>query len=355
MSVQPLMAALACAGLVVLGVSVGGCDAAAGTSTRPSGTGAGTVLTWTKGASPKSRASGVTVELNGITFGGDAGGKGLFVAVGEAGTVITSPDGVTWTAQASQTPLNLFGVTYASGQFIAVGGTDGAAGVLLTGTPDGTRWTAESVSDTLGDPLIGVSHANGTIVAVGYSQVLTSTDGVNWSALSTEPGGITGPTVDLYSTAYGAGLFVTVGTYSTSTSSEEIAYDGLIATSRDGTDWTILPYTPDYLSGVTYGGGQFVAVGREGSILTSTDGQTWASQTASGLDATETPYLISVLYAGGEYVAAGNYVGKSPSTGFLLSSSDARTWSVQPVGANVYAVAYGTVDGVGTYVAVGGE
>jgi hypothetical protein len=342
--------------LLVAGMSLVGCDAAAGTSDRPSGTGAGTVLTWTGSATPVSQDSGVSIELNNVTFGGDVGGNGLFVAVGEAGTIVTSPDGVTWTAQDSQTALNLYGVTYGNNEFVVVGGNDvAAAGVVLSGTSDGVTWTVEDVSGTLSESLTGVTYANGLYVAVGNNQIMTSGDGTSWRSLPTQPSGITGPTVDLYNTVYGNDLFVTVGTYNTSTSTQEIAYDGFIATSPDAMSWTILPYTPDYLSGVTYGPGQFVAVGREGSILTSSDGTTWTPRSASALDTSETPYLISVIYAGSQYVATGNYVGINPSTGFLMTSPDAQNWTVQPVESNVYAVAYGVVGDAGTYVAVGGE
>ena len=128
-----------------------------------------------------------------------------------------------------------------------------------------------------------------------------------------------------------------------------------------------LPYTSNYLSGITYGGlnsatdggtdggGQFVAVGREGSILTSADGTTWIPQSVPQLNASETPYLISVIYAGNQYVAAGNYVGINPSTGFLLTSQDGNAWTMQSTGSNLYGVAYGVVAGVGTFVAVGGQ
>ncbi len=227
--------------------------------------------------------------------------------------------------------------------------------MVLSGTPDGLTWTQEDVSDSLTVPFTGVLYANGQFVAVGFNQVMSSTDGVNWSALSTGPSGITGPTVDLYNTAYGNNLYVTVGTYNISTSSQEIEYLGLIATSPDANTWTILPYTSNYLSGVTYGAGQFVAVGREGAILTSSDGATWTSQSAAQLDTNETPYLISVLYAGDQFVATGNYVGINPSTGFLLTSPDGKAWTMQSTGSNLYGIAYGVVGGVGTYVAVGGQ
>lgn len=325
---------------------------------RPSGTGAGTILTFTSAEeAPVARASGTTEELNNVAFGGEASDAGLFVAVGAAGVILTSPDAVNWTSQDSPTPVSLYGVAYGNNEFVAVGGNDVAGvGVILTGTPDGTNWTQQPVSGTLTESLTGVLYASGQFVAVGNNQVMSSTDGINWNALPTEPSGITSPTVDLFNTAYGNNLFVTVGTYNTSTSTQEIAYLGFIATSPDATNWSILPYTSNYLSGITYGAGQFVTVGREGSILTSSDGSTWAAQSAPQLGAKETPYLISVIYAGGQFVAAGNDVGINPSTGFLLTSPDGVKWNLLPTsGANLYGLAYGVVDGVGTYVAVGGE
>jgi hypothetical protein len=224
--------------------------------------------------------------------------------------------------------------------------------VVLNGTPDGATWTMDSSFG--GGPLTGVTFANNQFVAVGGNQVLSSPDGMTWNGPGDAPSGITSDTVDLFNTAYGNKLFVTVGTYNQSTSTQDIPYLGLIATSTDANTWSILPYEDNYLSGVTYGGGQFVAVGREGLILSSSDGTNWTTQSAPQLDAGKTPYLISVTYAGGQYVATGNYVGVNPSTGFLLTSPDAKTWTATPTGANVYGIAYGTVAGVGTYVAVGG-
>lgn len=320
---------------------------------RPSGTGAGTILTWTTSVTPTSQTSGTTQELNNIAFGGN--GNGLFVAVGAAGTILTSADAVNWTARLSTTTIDLFGVVYAAGQFIAVGGDDFAgAGVVLNGTPDGVTWTMDASFG--GGPLTGVTFANNQFVAVGGNQVLSSPDGITWNGPGDATSGITSDTVDLYNTAFGNNMFVTVGTYNHSTSTQDIPYMGLIATSTDANTWSIIvPYQSNYLSGVTFGGGQFIAVGREGLILNSSDGTHWATQSAPQLAAKMTPYLISVTYAGGQYVATGNYVGVSPSTGFILTSPDATTWTVTPTGANVYGIAYGSVAGVGTYVAVGGE
>ncbi|MDR3581440.1 MAG: hypothetical protein P4L44_15875 [Oryzomonas sp.] len=317
-----------------------------GNVAKLSGSGAGTILTSSNGSSWAGQVSGTASQLNYVTFG-----NGQFVTVGASGTILTSPDGMTWTGRTSGTTFNLYGATYGTvgnGLFVVVG--DG--GTILT-SPDGITWTTRA-SSPIANQLIGVTFADGQFVAVGYSGIMYSSDGVNWNSVATQSSGITGPTVDLYSVAFGNNRFVTVGTYNGS----QMSYNGLIGTSPDGSTWTTLPYTSNYLSGVTYGGGQFVAVGREGSILTSPDGSTWTPQTAAPIaNSTLTPYLISVIHADGQYVAVGNYVGTNPSTGFILTSSDGKNWSMATTGttSNLYGIGYGVVSGVGTYVAVGGQ
>lgn len=68
------------------------------------------------------------------------------------------------------------------------------------------------------------------------------------------------------------------------------------------------------LWGVCYGGGQFVAVGEQGTILTSPDGKTWTART-SGTSA----WLTAVTYAMGHYVAVGD-------AGAVLTSLDGVAW-----------------------------
>ena len=317
---------------------------------RPSGTGdGGVILTFEPGASPVAQPSGTTQELNDVAFADYPDGGGLFVAVGSTGTILSSPDGAVWTAQSSNVVGNLYDVTWTNNQFVA-SGEDG----VLFGTPDGTSWTVpQGISDLgLGFPLNAATYANGRYLAVGNNQVVTSTDGNTWSALPTKTSGITSDTVDLFDVTYGNGVFVTVGTYNESTPTQEIAYDGLIATSADGSSWNIeQPYQSNYLSGLTFGGGQFVTVGRGGLLLTSADGANWTSHSVPGLDANKTPYLINVLSANGQYVAVGNYVGVNPSTGFILTSPNGVDWVTQETGANVYGVAFGQ----GLFVAIGGQ
>lgn len=72
--------------------------------------------------------------------------------------------------------------------------------------------------------------------------------------------------------------------------------------------------TTQNLWGVAYGGGQFVAVGEGGTILTSPDGATWTAR-ASGTNV----WLTSVTYAFAHYVAVGD-------NGTVLASLDGVTW-----------------------------
>src|SRR5205807_7964780 len=72
------------------------------------------------------------------------------------------------------------------------------------------------------------------------------------------------------------------------------------------------------LFAVTYGNGQFVAVGDSGTVITSSDGYHWTSQ-ASGLF----PTLLGVAYADGKYAAVGN-------GGAILVSSIAIAWTQVP-------------------------
>lgn len=65
---------------------------------------------------------------------------------------------------------------------------------------------------------------------------------------------------------------------------------------------------------VTYGNGTFAAVTNLGKVLTSPDGITWSSQTASG-----GTWLVSIAYGNGKWVAVG-------AGGTILVSSDLKTW-----------------------------
>ena len=109
----------------------------------------------------------------------------------------------------------------------------------------------------------------------------------------------------LYGIVLGKGQLVAVGN------------NGTIVTSLDGNTWTSQTLGTSNLRGVTYGNGLFVAVGEGGAILTSPDGTTWTTRTSGTLT-----LLWSVTYGNGLFVAVG-------SSGTILTSPDGTTWTTQ--------------------------
>jgi pimeloyl-ACP methyl ester carboxylesterase len=164
--------------------------------------------------------------------------------------------------------------------------------------------------------------------------------GTKWSIRTS------GTTATLYSVTWGNpgqtgdGLFVAVGD------------EGTILTSPDGTTWTPRESgTTDALYGVTWSGTQFVAVGGGrgyGEIVASPDGVTWTSRPASAAYNA----LNSVAWSGLEFVAVGG--------GFLadaVRSPDGVAWEgqVAPMDAFTLAsVAHPEPGSLGLFVAVGG-
>jgi len=106
------------------------------------------------------------------------------------------------------------------------------------------------------------------------------------------------------------GLFVAVGD------------NGTILTSPDGTTWTQRTSTPGpfgarvHLYDVTYGNGLFVTVGGDnGTILTSPDGTTWAKRNSGTSEE-----FLGVAYGNGIFLTIG-------LNGNILISPDGTTWT----------------------------
>ena len=118
------------------------------------------------------------------------------------------------------------------------------------------------------------------------------------------PAGTTGePLIDV---AWGAGRFVAVG------------HDGTILHSRDGDRWqeASRTATAESLRGVAWGKGRFVAVGDEGTIVHSTDGDRW--ERAS--DSATSERLDHVTWGNGRFVAVGE------GNGTIVHSNDGDRW-----------------------------
>jgi len=248
---------------------------------------------------------------------------------------------------------DLYAVTYGGGVYVAVGQgietspdgliwTDRSLDILdyfrsiiyfrdqfiIAGprwiSPDGTQWTQPNAPVPSG----GVAYGNGLFVTIAWEgSVATSSDGINWTPQDLGAGNSLG------SICFGNGTFVGTGPA------------GTVLASTNGTNWSAhdVP-TASLLGGVAFGNGMFVAAGRSGSysneIWTSADGRNWLSIThpmGAGLS--------GIAFGNGTFVCVGD-------SGFILSSTNGADWyDVSLPIYGLYAVAYGT----NGFVAVGSD
>jgi hypothetical protein len=276
-----------------------------------------------------SRSAAVDNDWWGVAYG-----NGTFVAVGISGSgnrVMTSPDGVTWTSQTSAADNNWYGVTYGNGLFVAVG-FSGTGNRIMT-SPDGVTWTTRNSQSDIN--WSSVIYGNGTFVAVsntgGTSRVLTSTDGITWTLRNIAAANALNA---WYSVTYGNGLFVAV---SNNSYNGGVGGTDRVITSPDGINWTARTTPTNNWYSVTYGNGIFVAVAQTGTgnrVMTSPDGINWTSQT-SAADSN----WNSVTYGEGLFIAVANAGAGSR----VMTSPDGINWTARSAAAanSWMAVTYG--------------
>jgi hypothetical protein len=275
---------------------------------------AGTTFSTSTGlltGTPTSRQSATTYTITATNASGSA----------TRTFMLTVTSSFTFVSRTSAADNNWFGVTYGNGLFVAVAGS-GTSKVMTS--PDGINWTARSAPSS---NWTSVTYGNGLFVAVGSTgsnRVMTSPDGINWTAR-------TAATANSWrSVTYGNGLFVAVAL-----SSSPITTD-LVMTSPDGINWTSQTTADNNWRSVTYANGTFVAVASSGSnrVMTSPDGITWTSRASAG----EFNYWYGVTYGNGLFVAVA-YSG----TNRVMTSPDGINWTAYPAAANNYwnSVTYG--------------
>ncbi|MCK4793666.1 MAG: hypothetical protein KAV87_58600, partial [Desulfobacteraceae bacterium] len=133
----------------------------------------------------------------------------------------------------------------------------------------------------------------------------------------------------LFAVTYEKNIFVAVG------------HNGTILTSPNGTIWTNRSVSGiSNLISVAYGNNVFIAVGWDGTILTSPGGVTWTRR-ISGTSV----WLKDIIFAGNTFVVVGN-------SGTILTSQDGITWTAKFSGTTktLFSVTYGK----GVFVVTGG-
>ncbi len=178
--------------------------------------------------------------------------------------------------------------------------------------------------------LVAVGDA-GTIFAGDYNYTNVIPPGVTaWTQATTIP-----VVSDLSAVMFSA-QFIALGT------------DGSVLKSPDGNMWTAAAFVPSggtRVNSLAFGTTTYVAVGDGGKIFTSPDLITWTTVSTTGND------LYNVSFQNGIFVATG-------ANGTLLTSADASIWTAQTSNTPnaLRGATYGTGSAVGAsaqYVVVG--
>lgn len=238
-------------------------------------------------AAPKAMFSGA---MTGMTYGNKN-----YVAI-TGNKILVSQDGLNWSERVSyfHTGTNA-SIAYGNGRYVIVGGDGIKDTVILTAT-DPMKWDkisfkrfASSQHGKKAYPRLNyVSYVNDKFIATGKNStgkgaLYTSKDGTNWEELNTT----TNEAINAIT--YGNGEYIAIGK------------NGLIIASKDLSLWEeINSNITDDLYGITYGNGQYVAVGKGGVMTTSPDGKTWNNLKPIGKGD-----IYSITYASDAFVAAG--------------------------------------------------
>ncbi len=156
---------------------------------------------------------------------------------------------------------------------------------------------------------------SGMFAAVISDDILTSPDGETWTLRSIGTSTYQSPSYNAIT--YGNGNFLAVGN------------TGAILTSTDGINWSSrFSGTSDSIAEVTSGNSIFVIVG--GDIRTSSDGISWT------LRDDPSAWLGDITYGNNTFVTVGD-------DGTILTSSDGITWTSRTSGTSngLHAVSFG--------------
>ena len=230
--------------------------------------------------------------------------------------------GKTWTQRSSYTDVEYQSVDRNSfGLFVAVGSTTG-----INTSTDGVTWGDSGNSTTFGD-LNGVIGMTTHTVIVGASGTVGySTDGRNYQPSKLLRRRNVFPliffdditvTQDFNDVTFGRSVGVAVGAAGT------IAFTSAGAAGFGTAFEVTQKYSSINLNGVGANQNVFVAVGENGTILRSNNGESWTGVSTSSV----TTNLNHVHYANGQWIAVG-------VAGTIVRSSDnGITWNVVSAGS----------------------
>lgn len=185
------------------------------------------------------------VQLQALAASGDRA-----VAVGLGGVILASEDDHPFDRLPALTSANLHGVAWTGEAFVAVG--DG--GTVLRSS-DGRQW--EGIDSGVSEDLRRVVWDGARLVAATASGAIAEAEAEGGWRLAVPPSGVR-------SVATNGRQVVAVGA------------GGLVLLSEHGGPWQAAPSgTGTDLLAVAWGAGEYLAVGRKGTLLASGDGWSW--------------------------------------------------------------------------------
>lgn len=226
-----------------------------------------------------------------------------------------------WSSASSIPTSNLLqAVRYGGGEWLAMG----YSATLLTSS-NGTSWDKQVPAGAVDDWTDAVHDGDHWTLVGSGGKIYRSNDKTASSGWAKQQSNTAS---DLYGIAFGGGTYVAVGK------------QGTILTSSNGASWTYrsLPGNSiDSLFGIVYAAGKFVTVSSAGNIYTSDNGENWTEQMSGS------PPLYAVQYGDDRFVAVGE--------GVIYYSDNGMSWTSAnvPGAGDLYAVAYGN----GKYTAAG--
>jgi len=245
-------------------------------------------------------------------------------------TIGSNTFAIQWTARTPAFLGSFHGVAFGNGLFVAVDGSVSTNFVMTS--PDGINWTAQTTP--LGSGLAVIFDGSQFVALSGAgvaNQIFTSPDGINWTQQTTPF--VISTWQDL---AFGGGVYIAIGINGVNT---------IVMTSPDSVVWTLQASLSNInLRAITYANGGFVGVGSSAafptqSVATTVNGVAWTIQTASvGND------WRAIAFGNGVFVAvsnngSGDRVMTSPDgvNWTTRSSAADQTWQVVGYGNGVFA------------------
>ena len=244
-----------------------------------------------------------------------------FVVLGPG--ILTSIDGSAWVESYSDPDVRLYGVARSPAYHVAVGTEDGAEGLML-GSADGVHWSPIATAPT--DKLyldVAWGDAGFLVVSTALEGDL-SPDGQDWERIALPAA--------FYRVIWGNETYLALGQHA-------------IGLSENGIDWEFESYPFGLENGapsdVEWVDGLFVMAGPGDRISTSANGRNWdVHVTGSGAN------IVAVTQKGPWTYAAGEF-------GTILVSSDLDSWAEQASGTT--HLLWDIVAGSRSVLAVGGS